>query len=400
LSGEFLKWFTTNFAGENREELDFLSRKHDIWYATATLASDIINAYQRLPGNHEIILTQEWWQRQRHSRLGQAIAQKLNESPELKQELRQLFKSQQDKLSYYDLFQFINKKLMIELEDWEADGLENRLDKLGMAFVEFNEFNEFSLAYSLEWGEPLLENDHEEQLEKKLNRSYKDYEVTDADLFQGCSTMLRSEKAALAQVRAIYYGLKEKGKKKFHDEDFGSRGAGDKEGSALSMYKKGTIPCPGYPEPETVEWVSAAEICPPGTAPQFVDDGAGANDAKQGALGDCWFIGALSVIVTRDELLRGGRQGLQYDPDMIIDQDLASALSMGVYPPIFHRFRMKGIFVLRFFKNFEWIYVIIDDRLPVNIESKQPVFGSCVKPHELWVALIEKAYAKVHGCYE
>jgi len=41
-----------------------------------------------------------------------------------------------------------------------------------------------------------------------------------------------------------------------------------------------------------------------------VDDGAGANDVKQGSLGDCWFISALSVIVSRDELLRGGRRGM------------------------------------------------------------------------------------------
>lgn len=75
-------------------------------------------------------------------------------------------------MSYYDFFQFLDKKLMIKLEEREEDSLENRLDKLGMAFIEFNEFNEFSLAYGLEWGERLLENDLEEQLEKKLNRSY------------------------------------------------------------------------------------------------------------------------------------------------------------------------------------------------------------------------------------
>lgn len=91
---------------------------------------------------------------------------------------------------------------------------------------------------------------------------------------------------------------------------------------------------------------------------------------RQGALGDCWFISALSVIVTRDELLVGGMEGVQYDEDMIIDKAMASALSMGVYPPIFHRYRMRGIYVLRFFKNFEWIYVIIDDRIPVNVETK------------------------------
>lgn len=88
---------------------------------------------------------------------------------------------------------------------------------------------------------------------------------------------------------------------------------------------------------------------------------------------------------------------------MVVDKDVVKALSQGVYPPIFHRFRSKGLYVLRFFKNFEWLYVIIDDRIPVYVDKKYglkvPVFGSCTNAHELWVALIEKAYAKLHGCY-
>jgi hypothetical protein len=107
----------------------------------------------------------------------------------------------------------------------------------------------------------------------------------------------------------------------------------------------------------------------------------------------------MSVLVTRDELLVGGRRGMEYSPNMIIDKEIASLLSNGVYPPIFHRFRERGVYVLRIFKNFSWIYVIIDERIPVKIKDKQPVFGSCRDPHELWVALIEKAYAKLHGCY-
>lgn len=91
---------------------------------------------------------------------------------------------------------------------------------------------------------------------------------------------------------------------------------------------------------------------------------------------------------------------MEYDNDMIVDKEIASILSKGVYPPIFHRFRQKGLYVIRIFKNFNWIYVIIDERIPINIESRQPVFGHCKDPHELWVALIEKAYAKMHGCYE
>lgn len=82
-----------------------------------------------------------------------------------KTELRALFKMCGDKLSYYDLFYFIEKKLKVKLLDWEEDSLEDRLDKLGMAFIEFNEFNEFTMMYGCDWGESLNENDLEHQLE-------------------------------------------------------------------------------------------------------------------------------------------------------------------------------------------------------------------------------------------
>jgi hypothetical protein len=64
--------------------------------------------------------------------------------PELMAEFREVFKSQNDKCTYYDCFQFIQHKMEIKLENWEEDALEGRLDRLGMAFIEFNEFNEFS----------------------------------------------------------------------------------------------------------------------------------------------------------------------------------------------------------------------------------------------------------------
>lgn len=38
----------------------------------------------------------------------------------------------------------------------------------------------------------------------------------------------------------------------------------------------------------------------------FINEGASANDVKQGKIGDCWLISALSVLATRDELLTGG----------------------------------------------------------------------------------------------
>lgn len=56
--------------------------------------------------------------------------------------------------------------------------------------------------------------------------------------------------------------------------------------------------------------------------------------------------------------------------------------------------------MFKFFKNFQWRYVLVDSWLPCYISNDTPVFGRCSDPDELWVPLVEKAYAKLHGCYE
>lgn len=84
------------------------------------------------------------------------------------------------------------------------------------------------------------------------------------------------------------------------------------------MYKTGTAP-KGYPDPEECDWVYADKLCKPGQFPQFVDDGVASSDCVQGKLGDCWLISAMSVLATRDELIIGGRRGMEYDENMIVD---------------------------------------------------------------------------------
>ena len=68
---------------------------------------------------------------------------------------------------------------------------------------------------------------------------------------------------------------------------------------------------------------------------------------------------------------------------------------MIVYDGIEH-----GFAVFQFFKNGKWQYVIVDTRIPYNSSSKTPLYGHCSDPTEFWVPLMEKAYAKLHGCYE
>ena len=73
-----------------------------------------------------------------------------------------MFKEQNDKLSYFDFFNFIEKDLKLELDNWEEEALCQRLDQMGMAFFEFNEVNEFFTEYGLNTNEKILENDLEE----------------------------------------------------------------------------------------------------------------------------------------------------------------------------------------------------------------------------------------------
>ena len=63
-------------------------------------------------------------------------------------------------------------------------------------------------------------------------------------------------------------------------------------------------------------------------------------------------------------------------------------------------FKEYGLFVLRFFKDCNLIYIIIDDRLPCKRKDSRLIFASCKDPNELWVPFIVIAYAKLHGCYK
>jgi len=87
------------------------------------------------------------------------------------------------------------------------------------------------------------------------------------------------------------------------------------------------------------------------------------------------------------------------------DQELIKRRFIAQHPEI-------GLYVLSFYKDGKWSEVMIDDRLMVVGGKKRGynkgfyLFASCPNPlddsapsDELWVPLIEKAYAKLHGGY-
>ena len=242
-----------------------------------------------------------------------------------------------------------------------------------------------------------------EFLQRAKTIKYKGYNYTinNQDYFQRNNqtimTILNSEDAAIKKCEEIFSQIAEGDK--WIDTDFGSQ-KNNPQKNKESLYGKDPIPVGGLRD-TNIEWYNLSDIS---DSAQFFSDGIESNDVIQGCLGDCWFISALSVLATKDYLLRG-EFSEDILADKVIDSEENTMLSTGVYyPPIFHSFRKKGIFCFRFFKNFKWRYVLVDNRLPcgkIYNDNQTPVllYGKCRATNEFWVSLIEKAYAKLHGSY-
>ncbi|XP_017293499.1 calpain-5a [Kryptolebias marmoratus] len=127
-----------------------------------------------------------------------------------------------------------------------------------------------------------------------------------------------------------------------------------------------------------VTWKRPKELS---SDPHLFVDGISAHDLHQGQLGNCWFVAACSSLASREALWQ------KVIPDwknQEWDKDKPESYA--------------GIFHFRFWRFGEWVDVVIDDRLPtVNGEL---VYCHSNDRNEFWSALVEKAYAKMGGCYE
>jgi calpain-15 len=105
--------------------------------------------------------------------------------------------------------------------------------------------------------------------------------------------------------------------------------------------------------------------------PNVFYDSIEPNDIRQGALGDCWFMCALASLAERPALVER----------LFITKEAQE----------------NGVYRIKLCKNGEWVTVTIDDYFPCYPEGG-PIF-SRAHGNELWVLLLEKAYAKLHGNY-
>jgi Ca2+-binding EF-hand superfamily protein len=281
-----------------------------------------------------------------------------------------------------DEFSLALDRLKLPLSPNQKKELIQLADKNRNDLIPYKDFIDFLYNFTFE---ELPDN-----LPKGL--SIFDYILKPSDFFDKYfknSTILNSEKAALKRCFELLSG-----KSRFIDPDFGPE---QKKNGSSCLYFTGKPPTSSYPKPANLEWPDLLQVL---QGASFFKDHISSNDVIQGSLANCWFIGALSVLATRDELVRGSVQDLSESRQ--IDASSALGLFKGVYPPMFHFLSRFGLFVIRFFKEFSWRYVIIDSRVPMcrSAGELKFVFGQCSDSSELWVPLIEKAYAKLHGSYE
>eukprot|EP00927_Polykrikos_kofoidii_P026441 TRINITY_DN23525_c0_g2_i1.p1 TRINITY_DN23525_c0_g2~~TRINITY_DN23525_c0_g2_i1.p1 ORF type:complete len:2086 (-),score=383.67 TRINITY_DN23525_c0_g2_i1:300-6338(-) len=119
---------------------------------------------------------------------------------------------------------------------------------------------------------------------------------------------------------------------------------------------------------KSYEWQRLSKL----STPKLEVDGFNPEDVRQGELGDCWLLSAMSCCASKRDLIE---KVFSYSDEKV------------------------GIYVVRIYHGGVFREVAVDDLVPTK-------YGQCsfatsrTSEQEVWVTMLEKAYAKVHGSYD
>lgn len=92
----------------------------------------------------------------------------------------------------------------------------------------------------------------------------------------------------------------------------------------------------------------------------------------QGSLGDCYFLSAVSALSEQDFRIKN------------------------LFPEL--RLNRHGVYMARLLFRGVLREVVVDDYIPVN-QQGDPLFAKPAAGREIWVMILEKCWAKLHGSY-
>ena len=123
-----------------------------------------------------------------------------------------------------------------------------------------------------------------------------------------------------------------------------------------------------------VTWLRASEV--PGASLFGEANGMAISpaDVVEGALDDCYLVGALTLLAQHPSMVKA----------------------------LFHAEKSSshdGRHCVRVWQQGTRIEVVVDDRIPCDPSSSQPIFARCRRSSGFWVQIVEKAFAKLHGSY-
>lgn len=133
-------------------------------------------------------------------------------------------------------------------------------------------------------------------------------------------------------------------------------------------------PDENYPFEDVIVWKRPKDfLVPERGSLQIYSSQIKPSDVVVGKLGDAWFTGALACLAEKPSLV----------DKLFITKNPNEA----------------GLYKIQICKGGIWQDITIDDYIPCGVSSGGMALFSKTKTSDLWVMLLEKAYAKVHRNY-